>query len=257
MNGLKTAVLLCCFLVPLHADVIVLRNGKQMIIHGSYEVKGQYVVFQTEKKETLQLPLKLVDIEKSKLATAELHAKLEAEEKARKEAEQLALNPPKKGLTMAEIAEIVQKNRTGDNPMKENVTIGSDTLQNYSDDNPRPTQSEAEFAGPRGDTTLNANVRQQKAGEFAGAMAELEKKENLLRQRAESLRSNIAAYDSTAFADGPTNLYEQGERARAELQKVEAELEEVAKQKREVDTQARKAGVKNYKRINKKMGDKN
>lgn len=251
MYGLKSALILCCFLLPVTADVIVLRNGKRMMIEGSYEVKGQYVVFTTSKDETLQLPLKVVDLEKSKLATQEYHARLEAERIAREKAAELVRNPPKKGLTMPEIAEIVQKNRTGENPMKENVSIGTENLQGFSDDNPRPSQSEAAFSGPRGDTVANAGVRTQKAGEFSKAMAELEKKENLLQRRAESLRANIAAFDSTAFSDGPSNMYEQGERARADLAKVEKELEDLSKQKREINSAARKAGVKNFKRINK------
>lgn len=249
MNRIKTTIIFCLMCLPLLADVIVLKNGKQMIIHGSYEVKGPYVVFTTERNETMQLPAKVVDLEKSKLATAEYHAKMEAAEQARLKAEQEALRPKKEGLTMAEIAEIVQKNRAPDAPMKENIEINTEQVGQFADDNPRPTQSEAAFSGPRGDTTANNQVYNQKAGEFSNAMAQLEEKETRLRQRVASLRSNIEAYDSTAFADGPTNLYEQGEKARKDLAAAEKELADLESQKRDLDKQARQAGVKNYRRV--------
>ncbi len=250
MNGIKTTIIFCLMCLPLVADVIVLKNGKQMIIHAGYEVKGPYVVFTTERNETMQLPAKVVDLEKSKLATAEYHAKLEAEEQARLQAEKEALTPKKEGLTMPEIAAIIQKNRAPDAPpMKENIEIGTEQIDSFGDKNPRPTQSEVAFSGPRGDTTANSQVFKQKAGEFAQAMAQLEEKETRLRQRAASLRSNIAAYDSTAFADGPTNLYEQGQKARADLEKTEKELADLQSQKRDLDKQARQAGVRNYRRV--------
>lgn len=248
MNGLKTAIILCCLCLPLWADVIVLKNGKQMIIHGSYEVKGPYVVFTTERNETMQLPAKVVDLEKSKLATAEYHAKLEAEEQARLKAEQEALNPKKEGLTMSEIAEIVQKNRSPDAPVKENIEIDANQINKFADDNPRPTQSEATVSGPRGDTVANPKVYDQKAGEFSKAMAELERKEKALEDRKASLRANIEAYDSTAFADGPTNLYEQGQKARASLAEVDKELADLKDQKRQLNKSAREAGVKNFRK---------
>ncbi len=108
----------------LHADVLVLKNGKRVVIQGTYETKGKFVVCTSESGELIQLPLAALDLEQSKVATAEAAAAAAA-----KAAEEAKPKPKKeaKGL-----AEVLGESIPAQKKTERTVFFSNDGLENYA-----------------------------------------------------------------------------------------------------------------------------
>lgn len=59
-------IMLMAFLLPEDGQTLVLRGGKKIPIKNGFEVKGQVVTFMSKAGESLQLPLKVVDLESTR-----------------------------------------------------------------------------------------------------------------------------------------------------------------------------------------------
>ena len=246
----RSVLVFCAILLtsPAWADVLVLKNGKQLKFPGTYEVKGQFVVFSNEAGQVVQLPLKLVDLEKSKSATAELHAKLEAQA-------ELAKAPPpkkeqKKEMSMGEIAAIIESNRDEENQPEDDISIGGENLRSYGENNPRATGTEAAFVpvnDDEADTPEKANTRRD---EFATSYQTLNGKLNQVNARIQNLEANLSIFETqAAYNEGPTGgMYEMAEKTREEITKLEQEREGIQKEMSALERNARKAGVRDLKR---------
>ncbi len=225
-------------------DVLVLKNGKVLRLPGSYELKGQFVVFETETGVLTQLPVKMVDLEKSKLVT-------EQEEAKRLAAIEAAKKPPevKKDVTMAEIAAYVESKRMPDEVIPKDVALSDEKLDKYGVNNPRPTDTEAPFVAPTGDvmTPDQAMAESKKFGEAYNAlmkdMSSLDKQIEVTETLVETAANNVA------FGDDPTegsyNQMEYYEKQLEDLRNKKAEKEDELKS---LERNARQAGVKNFKR---------
>jgi len=61
----RLALMLFFLPTALSAGVIVLKNGKSIVCHGPYDVRGAYLHYKNENGDLFQLPLKIVNLEKS------------------------------------------------------------------------------------------------------------------------------------------------------------------------------------------------
>jgi len=222
-------------------DVVALKNGKSFVIPGAYEVKGQFVVFQNEDGQLVQLPLKAVDLEKSK----ELTDALKAEEAAKQKALEAPPPKPKKDVTMAEIAKFVEKNRDPELPPPD-VTIGDDNLKKFSDENQRQVQGAVDFQPTSADTVMSPDNYKANREQFHQRFNALNKELEQLNQKIQEYEELLnAAETESAFSDEPTGaFYEQMVRYEKELETLRKEREAKTKELKEVRNQARRANVR-------------
>lgn len=225
------------------ADVIVLANGKQMIIDGSYEIKGSYVVFKDKTGNLVQLPLKIVDLDKSKEATAEYAAHLE--EKAKQAAAKVE-EEEKEGMSMSEIAEIIDAKRPKDQPPPR-VVLGNDRLEKYAEEQPLP-QNDAMPVVDFEPLKTPEGMREARV-KFHESYTKLSKE---LAELEVSLESSITYADALAqessFGDDPTGgTFQAMERADKAVEELRNKKKEKEDQLKQLEDSARRAGVRNYK----------
>lgn len=234
----------------------MLKNGKQMVINGSYEVQGQFVVITEPNGELKQLPIKMVDLEKSQAATRADQERLAELEKGR---DRPAPKKAQKNATMAEIADYVEKNRATDNPPKANITIGNERLEQFSDDNPRPTNTEAEFVPPTTNELSSENLlaNRDKYGEQYKAkedeIRQLQLRIDELKSRADYLQSI-----STSGDDISGGAFDELERTDKEIVDMGKKKEAMQKELVQIQKEAKAAGIPGVDRYKvKKDGDGN
>ena len=243
------------------ADTIVLKNGKKMVIAGSYEVKGQYVVFKGKSGDLNQLPLKIVDLEKSKAATAEAKAKAEADRIAREEAAKA--KPDKKDMTMAQIAEFVEKKREPGKEPQGSVSIENENLGKFTENNPRPSNTEVPFKASYSEavTVEGVKARNEKYGAgYNRLKGEVDRLDQEIRSTQRDLEnaSNISAFGGLAQGDADkvddseaSSAHELMEGFEKKLKTLKEQREAKQKELDALEKEARKAGAKNYKRYKK------
>ena len=262
--------------VSARADFIVLKNGKKFEIDGSYEVKGQLVVFRSMTGDLTQVPLKIVDVERSETFTEQMieHRRKKAEEAelARIEAEKRSL---KIGSDISEIAEYIEKTRGEDNPRPvESVQIGNDNLEQYAEDNPRVINTQAAGSGtaPTTGSVEDFNRAREELGtkyqQLEKELADLEEQLNQEQLRRANLES-ISALDDDFYGPeseaNPRTAAVESETGASpaflEMERAEKRIEElrdkIKKKKDEIsrtERTARSQGVKDYKRYKKRDG---
>jgi len=252
----KMVIFLVFIALPsLADDLLVLKNGKRFKIDSSYELKGQFVVFK-QNGQLQQLPLKIVDLEKSKQATADLRAKEEAELKAK------APKPKEKDTakysSMSEIAEFVETNRTKDNPRKEGVSISSDRLDKYSSNNPSLKNTSAEFSmeiDEEHTASARAATRDELGQSYLKVKADV-KELDLRISEAEDYAQLLAS--ESAFGDEPTGkFHKKMEDADEKVEILKKDRESKLKEMKELEKEARKNGIRDIKRYKAPKDKKN
>lgn len=241
---MKTTILLILgfFTSMVFADVLVLRNGKTMVFEGTYEVKGSYVVFKDDQGQLVQLPIKLVDLEKSQVATVEFKKELERQAAAQ------AAKPPeeKESMSMSEIAEMVEAKRPKDQPPPR-VVLGNDKLDAYSSANPAPKNNAMEVASFEPLTTPEKMEEARKElieahAKLQGELDQLDAAVDSAVQYADSLAQE------SAFGDDPTgSMFEAMEKADKAVEDLRKKREEKANELKSLENAARQAGLRNYK----------
>ena len=237
-------------------EILVLKNGKKMVIDGTYEVKGQWVVITEANGELRQLPLKVVDLDKSKEVSEAERQRMAriAEEKRLAKAQQAKVTEV--DASMSEIAEYVERHRTDENPVAQDLTIENKRLETYSDNNPRPTNTEAEFVPPpESELSLNnimanrdkfGEQYQTKKQELDQLMASIEQKQLMV----DTYAANAAAGDD--YSGGAYDAMERTEKEIVDLRKRKTELEE---ELANIKKEARRAGVRGVERYKGKEDD--
>ena len=237
-------------LVPFaNADYIVLTNGKKFEVEGSYEVKGSFLVFTDKTGHLRQLPLKVVDLDKSKELTEKIAAKRAAEAEAK-------LAPPKKKKethSMADVVDFVEKSRGGQE-RTETVVLGDETLKSFTEENPNIANDKVatEDYEATGAKEFHTN-RDSLAREMQRLKGEKEKLDSDI-DRAEKnrdLNANSAAFDDGGFYDEntPTDdpdaspAYEQMEKAEARINDLKKKREELETEITKVRQNARAQGI--------------
>lgn len=245
--ALLVVALISCFAM---ADVIILRNGKQMIIPGSYEVKGNYVVFKNAEGNLVQLPLKLVDQEKSQLATQEYKKQLIEEAKAKAAAPE----PQKESMTMSEIAAEIEAKRPKDQPPPR-VVLGNDKLKKFAEERPLPQNDSMpvpEFE-PRTTPAGVAEARKAFYDSYQTLKTDLDKINT-------SLASSIEYADSlaqeSAFGDDPTgSMFQAMESADKAVEDLRKQKQAKEAEMQKLEDNARRAGIRNYKNMPRGRGN--
>ena len=232
------------FVGSLSADYLVLRNGKQLRILGAFEIQGQFVRFKTEAGTLVQLPLKAVDLEKSRALT---------ETERAKPTQAQAPPAPKQGkkhLTMQEIAEIVQKGRDSPEEPPAPMQISDEALQKYQDSNPRPEYSQAEFVGPEADTMTDPQGFATKRSEFGEAYQSLKKELGALDANIAEMENFVESASQTSGTTDDMTGSHFRMMERYEQQLAELKQKRLAKQKEfdEVRRNARQAGLRGLNR---------
>lgn len=238
-TGMLAMVLVCTFAL---ADVIALRNGKQMIIPGTYEIKGAYVVFEDARGQLVQLPLKMVDLEKSKELTDAYKA--EMAEKAKRAAQKP--KEEKDAMSMSEIAEIVESKRPKDQPPPR-VVLGTDRLKKFSEERPLPQNDAMPIPEYEPLTTVEGQIEARK--EFSAAYQKLNSELTRLDAALDSAQKYADALaQESAFGDDPTgSVYEAMETADKAVEEIRAKKQEKEAELQKLENNARKAGIRNYK----------
>lgn len=233
-------------LPTLAADILVLKNGKRLNIDDAYEIKGQFVVFK-QNGQLSQLPLKIVDLDKSKHATAELRA----EEEARRKAAQVKVveKEAPKYSDMSQIAEFVESSRSKNNPRKDNVNISSDGLGSYTEKNPAPKNTAAEF-NPQFDeeNSLEARkaLRVQLGDSYLQTQQEIKELDDKIVE-AEQYAQLLA--NENAFGDEPTGLfYKKLESADKLVLELKQARETKVQEMKDLEKKARDNGIRDLKR---------
>ena len=235
-------VLALIMAAPLAAThILVLKNGKTLKLGKPYEVKGQYVLFEGKNGAVNQLPLKIVDLERSKQATEaeqERLAKLEAERN-----KPIKKQEVRKELSMAEIAAYVESNRDKDNPAKAGVAIGNENLTSYQSNNPRPTNSEVPFDANLADSAAD---RAQARSDYSSKISEAQKKVKDLDAQITELENYINRFENeTAFGEDDTGtFYEANERQRDQLANLKSQRDQAQNELASLQDEARRSGVK-------------
>ncbi len=229
------------------AGVVALKNGKVFVTPGDYEVKGQYLVFENEAGQLIQLPVKMVDLEKSK--------RLTEERAAQEEAKRLALKkpPPKanKDATMAEIAEFVEKNRPKDAPPPpENVNIDNENLGKYGADNPRLENSAAPFQPVQQESNVSAAAYRSNYKQYHEQYKAMKAEVEQLNQRVADYEERVeAAAAESAFSDEPTGAnFRLMERYEKELEQLKKARDAKVKEMDALRKRARRNNVKDLDR---------
>ena len=230
----------------LATEVIVLRNGKKFLIEGTYEVKGNFVLFKTNSGQLQQLPLKMVDLDKSKEATSARNA---AEEKKRKAAEAAAKQVPetKERMSMGEIAAYVEKTRTKENPRPESVALSDDQLEKYSERNPRPERSQAQV-GNNGSSASDYSIdnRRAKRDQAGQAYNKLNDELKALDDEINRMERYVVSLENeSAFGDDPTSgTFDRFTEAETKLKSLRDKRKSLEKTHKAAQRQARAAGVR-------------
>lgn len=268
----------------LMADVLVMKNGKRIEIDGTYEVKGRFIVFNNKDGSLIQLPLSVVDLGKSKQATAELIAKREAVAEAPKEIEVKKVN------SMADIVDLVEgkraKKRSGSG-----VSISDGRLKGYNEGGERVLTQQSAAAGgdtgsgnsrkaPRTDASVEqlsdpnymAQQRKEAKENFDKANNELSKLDKQIKE-AEYMRdvnASSAAFGSPNYAgeDSAGNplydevadtspFHDQMDKAEEHLADLQKRRAEKASEIKGLEGSARKNNVRNYNRSGQQNADSN
>ena len=245
MKWMAWCFLSLAFLPFVNADVLVLKNGKRIVLPGSYEVRGQYVVFENQNGEINQLPLKLVDLEQSKQATTEHLAMLEAQQKKLAE-EAAASKEIKRSVSMAEVAEYIESQRGVDEPLP-TINAKSKKIEKFGESNPRPTNDGVEVESSSSGYFENLEGQRNN---FNASFQSIKKEIEDLTARIDQQEAFVTHLgQESAFGDDPTgSTYEALETAEKQLEDLRANRTKKEKELQELDRQARQAGVGNYKR---------
>ena len=242
MKWVVSIIVLLCWSATA-GEVLVLKNGKKVSLDGSYEIKGAFVVFKTNGGELSQLPVKIIDFDRSKEATEEENRRLAAMAEA--------LKPKKekpKPDTLAEIADYVEANRGLDNPPASNIRIEADGLEKFSDNYPRPQNTDAgveyELSGEHSAENIHAK-RDEFGQQYHNLQTELS---NMDKQIAEMEEHVNALASESAFGDEPTGaFYDRMEQEQAKLAQLKKDREAKQGELASVKKSARQVGVGNVK----------
>ncbi len=112
--------------LPAQAGIVVLKNGKRLACEGKYEVVGKFVRFKHKDGRLLQLPLSMVDLERSAEETEkQANPKPKPPPPPKKKAK------PEKPFDDELYARVDNRNRTG------SISISDDGVDKYAAANPR------------------------------------------------------------------------------------------------------------------------
>jgi len=249
------------------SEIIALTNGKNLRIPGSYEIKGEYLVFENDNGEMNQLPLKIVDLEKSKKLT-ELDVKRKEEEyqaklEALKEAEKRA---KKRTASLSEVAAYVEKNRPLDKPAPVKLAISNDGVTKFAEENPPEANQQVSSSYPEGSagTVEEFEAARKEYGEgyekLAQEVADLEKRIEAEEYRRES-NATLAAFGAATYAgtDAEGNdVYAESPDTSPAFDKMEEAEKNIAQLRQDLSAkqaelkaygkQARMAGVRDHKK---------
>ena len=226
------------------ADIIALKNGQTLEIPGSFEVKGAYVVYTNEDGDLLQLPLKMVDVERSHQLTAEREAAIAAAD-ASKAAEK---EKPEVVKTIADVANAIEVSRDEDNPVRSDLTIDSASMSEYVRENPLADNSVQTGGGISVRSASDMAADAQAFGEsYKQSLKESEEIENELQ----TARSALTALEQeSAFGDNSSVLYESQEKLRAKIAELEQKKSDKDSEVSRLQKEAKAAGVRDLERKN-------
>jgi hypothetical protein len=248
-------------------EIIALTNGKNLRIPGSFEVKGEYVVFENDNGDMNQLPLKIVDLEKSKKLTEldikrkeeEYQAKLETLREAEKRSK-------KRTASLQEVAEYVEKNRPPDKPAPANLAISNDGVTQFVDENPVPGNGQVavDYGGSERGTVESFQEARDEYGagyqKLAQEVTDLQKRIEEEEYRRES-NSTLAAFGAAnyqgkddegndVFAESPDTspAFDKMEEAEKNIAQLKKDLSAKKTELKAYEKEARSAGVRDYRR---------
>lgn len=248
--------LMLCFALVLQiqaVEVLVLKNGKMLKVE-SYQVQGDFVVFQNDLGQTLSLPKGNVDLEKSKEATKaylEQQTAKEAEYQAKLAEIEKAKQRKQKEMTMGEIAKQVEQGRESATP--ESVSFDSNSVEKFGEKNPYEAAQRNPNSEYNPDENSIVNQRIAAVNELPaeyqkakGKLDSLKNKEQSLTLEIEQLEGRMAFDESIGGADYFATTIDK---KTAELAKVREDIKEAEQELKQIDKRARSTGINNYKNM--------
>jgi hypothetical protein len=183
------------FLLAQEAHVLVLNNGKTIQLPGPYRVEGSFVRYQDAAGQLFQLPLNLVDLEKSESLKQALASK--AEEKAQQSPKKPVVDKP----NLTQIAMELQGEMTEEDRQK---VSSQGVLDNQGAKKYRQTVQNS-YVTDTAQPGVSAEDWRQNKGQFKENMdqlaGELEKLDGEIRQLQETMNH---LENSAAYNDDPT-----------------------------------------------------
>lgn len=244
-NGIL-ALVLSLGLMTWGQEVLVLIDGSTMEIPGPSTIKGKFLQYYDQDGGLLQLPLKLIDLEKSKAATEALHAAMEAE---KDKPEPVAEEPKQKSMT--DVSEYVERERGTDDSVPTDVSITNDGISEFRSDNPRSEVQYLETPGVAPEYT--ASEISKKQGAFKESYNAIQKEiDDLDREIKATEEMIIALQNQLIYGDDPTTgTYDTMERAEEHIKELKEKREKKVEEQKQIDRDARQMGIKNVTRPSK------
>ncbi len=225
------------------ADIIALKSGQLIGIPGSFEVKGAFVVYTNDDGELVQLPLKIVDLERSQAATQEHIAALEAEAAAK-----AAEKPePVKVKSITDVSAAIEGRRDQDDVPPQDLEITGSNVSKFVSNNPQATntaQVGGGVSGRSGSEIIEAQNQHREA--YSASLKDAEK----IDQEIAKIEQNLRVLEQeNAFGDNPsTGLYETTEKMRARLTELKSEKQNKDSEVSRLSREAKAAGVRDHNR---------
>jgi len=222
---------------------LVFKDGRTLQIPGPYTVQGKFLQYHGEDGELLQLPLQVIDLEKSKEVTQANLAALEAEKNKVKPVEE----KPKKSLT--DIADFVERERPDGETAPSDVSITDKAVDSFRDRNPVTDQAETRRISP--ELSVREINRERKA--FKEGYEAVQKEIDDLDEQIKATENTIIAMQNQMIGgDDPTSAtYDSMEKGEKQLEKLKAEREKKVEEQKRIEKESRQMGIKNIKRPNK------
>jgi len=221
-------------------EILVFNDGRTLKIPGPYTIKGKFLQYQDEHGGLMQLPLKLIDLEKSKQATQAHLAALEAE---KAKAEEVLEEPKEKSLT--DVADYVKSRRGEGDVSPSDVKITSEDVSSFGADNPLPENEVIQ--SERVESSMSPSDVQKEAKSFQESYKNIQKEIDDLDakiQTAEDLV--IAMQNQLTYGDDPTSkTYDSMEKGEKEVEKLKEERKKKVQEQKRVKKNAAKMGIKN------------
>lgn len=268
MRKLVILFVFLCWVPVTFAEVLVLKNGKKFEV-ASYEVKGNFVVFQDKNGNPVQLPLQMVDLVKSRETTKALAAKRQAEKErlAAEEAEREKIRK-KNTRSMGDLVNYVEGSSKGD----KSVVLSDDGLSKHTET--------AVVKGSIGSTAVDSGAgssasssgsgssrdgedrHQQFADEYHDKKSRLDDLDKKIKEAERVAELNEAASanndenysgynpsDDDGEDEGLSPHAVEADKARARAAELRKQRDDLSSEMGDLQNRARREGVRNYERM--------
>lgn len=247
-------IVLTMLAAPLFAGQwIVLRNDKVIEIQGEPQVKERVVIIKNMQGQEMQLPLKVVDLERSKQYTKERNeaeASVQAEREAEAAEKRRLLEQKERQQSFTAIVEEVEGRRLAQDEPPPPMKLNEESLREYNEDNPRPVNDAVDLPTRDEEEGTSAEAFSEKRDDYYSEYKNLRNEIKQLEERVAQLDQNIRAIEANSlYGDNTTSAtLDQRDEIEEQKRKLQAEIAKKKEAITKVKREARAAGIKDLER---------